>query len=110
MALLRLLRPSVLMRRKAMYDGLLGPSTFWKIVAVYVFGKGALKRFFGKQPEVLQVSRLRPGHMLQVVTAQPLTRRRRRKLAKRGVTTLTLSEQRDLARVWADEQAARTAS
>ena len=29
------LRPSVIIQRKAIYDGLLGPSLFWKIVAVW---------------------------------------------------------------------------
>ena len=111
MALLpRMLRPSVLIRRKAMYTGFLGPSTFWKVVGVFVFGKRTLSRFFGRQPEVVDVSRLGPGRVMQLVTAQPITRRRRRKLAKRGITVPTLAEHRAMAAVWAAEQDASRAS
>lgn len=101
----RLLRPSVLIRRQAMYAGFLGSSTFWKVVGVLVFGKSTLKRFFGKQPEVIDVSRLGPGHVLQLVTARPVTRRRRRKLAKRGIFVPRRGEQEEMAQAWANEQA-----
>lgn len=106
----RMLRPSVLIRRKALYNGFLGPSTFWKVVGVVVFGKSTIAKFFGKQPEVVDVSSLGPGRVLQLVTAQPVTKRRRRKLAKRGVTVPTLAEQRRMSQAWASEQAANRAS
>lgn len=106
----RLLRPSVLIRRKAMYTGFLGNSTFWKIVGVFVFGKSSLKKFFGKNPEVIDVSSLGPGRVMELYTAKPVTRRRRRKLAKRGVAVPTLDEQRAFSRAWAAKQAARKAS
>jgi hypothetical protein len=106
----RLLRPSVLIRRKAMYAGFLGPSTFWKVVGVIVFGKSTISKFLGRQPEVIDVSRLGPGRVMQIVTAPPTTRRRRRRLATRGLTVLTLAEQRAVARVWASEQAANKVS
>lgn len=111
MALLpRMLRPSVLIRRKAMYTGFLGPSTFWKVVGLVVFGKRTLGNVFGRQPEVVDVSRLGPGRVMQLVTAEPVTRRRRRKLAKRGITVPTLAEQRAMAKVWAADQDASRAS
>jgi hypothetical protein len=50
MALPLLLRPSFIIRRNAMRKGLLGPSTFWKIVAVVVLGRGTLQRVFGRNP------------------------------------------------------------
>lgn len=106
----RMLRPSVLIRRKAMYTGFLGNSTFWKIVGVFVFGKSSLKKFFGKNPEVVDVSRLGAGRFMEVVTAQPVTRRRRRKLQRRGVTVPTLGEQKALSQLWASAQAARKVS
>ena len=106
----RLLRPSVLIRRKAMYAGFLGPSTFWKVVGVLVFGKSTIAKFFGRRPEVIDVSKLGSGRVLQVATARPTTRRRRRKLTKRGVTVPTLAEQRLVARMWASEQSARKVS
>lgn len=106
----RLLRPSVLIRRKAMYAGFLGPSTFWKVVGVFVFGKRTIAKFFGKQAEVIDVSTLGSGRVMHVVTAKPITKRRRRKLARRGVAVPTLAEQRVRARSWAADQAARKVS
>jgi len=106
----RMLRPSVLIRRKAMYTGFLGNSTFWKIVGVFVFGKSSLKKFFGKNPEVVDVSRLGAGRIMEVATAQPITRRRRRKLERRGISVPTLAEQKALSQRWASRQAARKAS
>ena len=105
-----MLRPSVLIRRKAMYAGFLGPSTFWKVIGLFVFGKRTISKFFGRQPEVIDVSSLGPGRAMQLITAKPVTKRRRRKLAKRGVTVPSLEEQRVLARMWASEQAAGKAS
>jgi len=110
MAIPRMLRPSVLIRRKALYAGFLGTSTFWKVVGVVVFGKRTITKFFGRQPEVIDVSRLGPGRVMQLVTAEPVTRRRRRRLAKRGVTVPTLAEQRVLAKLWASDRAAERAS
>jgi hypothetical protein len=107
----RMLRPSVLVRRKAMYTGFLGPSTFWKVIGVVVFARSTLKRFFGRNPEVVDVSRLGSERFMTVTTAQPLSRRRRRKLAKRGVHPPTLKEQRALGKLWAAQQdAAKRAS
>lgn len=83
----RLLRRVI--RRKALWNGLLGPSKFWRVVAVWVFGKATLKRFFGKNVEQLDVSKFGPGHYLSVETAKPLTGRRARKLAKSGATVPT---------------------
>lgn len=106
----RLLRPSVLIRRKAMYAGFLGPSTFWKIVGVVVFGKSTISKFFGRQPELIDVSALGPGRFVQITTATPMSRRRRRKLAKRGVAVPTLADDRRAAQLWVTEHAARRRS
>ena len=106
----RLLRPSVLIRRKAMYAGFLGPSTFWKVVGLVVFGKGTIVKFFGRQAEVIDVSKLGSGRTMQVVTATPISKRSRRKLAKRGTPVPTLAQQRVSARAWAADQAARKVS
>src|SRR5688572_14659429 len=84
MALPRALRPAVVIRRKALYSGLLGPSKFWKVVAAWVFGKATLKKFFGRNVEVLDAGPLGVGRYLSVETAKPLTPRRQRKLAKAG--------------------------
>lgn len=76
----RMLRPSVLIRRKALYSGILGPSRFWKTVAVVVFGKSTLKKFFGRNEEVLEVATLKGGgRLMQIETIKPPTRRERRR-------------------------------
>ena len=111
MALLpRMLRPSVLIRRKAMYTGFLGNSGFWKVVGVFVFGKSTIKKFFGKNPEVIDVSSLGPGRVMELMTAKPVTKRRRRKLTKQGVTPPTLAEQKAFSQAWAAKHASRKAS
>jgi hypothetical protein len=99
----RALRPSILIRRKAMYAGFLGPSRFWKLVGVFVFGKSSIKKFFGKQPEVIDVASLGSGRFMQVTTTKPPSRRERKKLRRAGVAP-TLKERRELAQFWADSQ------
>jgi hypothetical protein len=107
----RMLRPSVLIRRKAMYTGFLGPSTFWKVVGVVVFGKATITKFFGKRPEVIDASSLGAERFMTITTAKPVTRRRRKQLTKRGIQPLTLAEHRALGKLWAAEQdAAKRAS
>ena len=112
MALLpRALRPSVLIRRKAMYAGFLGPSTFWKVVGVFVFGKASIKKFFGKNPEVIDVSSMGAERFMTVTTAKPVTKRRRRKLAKQGIPAPTLADHKAYGAAWAaSADAAKRAS
>lgn len=102
MALLpRMLRPSVIIRRKALYSGILGQSTMWKVIGVLVFGKRTITKFFGRNPEVIEVASLGSGRAMQVVTTKPVTRRRRRKMAKAGLPVPSLAEHRRLGRLWA---------
>ncbi|MDJ0769469.1 MAG: hypothetical protein QNJ12_11775 [Ilumatobacter sp.] len=105
MALLpRALRPSVLIRRKAIYAGLLGGSGFWRVVAVFVFGQGTIKKFFGKNPEVIDAASMGSGRYMQLTTTKPLSRRAKKKLRKAGVAMPTLKEERALAELWASSQ------
>ena len=107
----RALRPSVMIRRKAMYAGFLGPSTFWKVVGVFVFGQSSIRKFFGKNVEVVDISRLGPERFMNLTTAKPVTPRRRRKLRKQGVEVPTLKEQKAYGARWAAEtDAAKRAS
>lgn len=73
----RLLRPAVVVRRKALYDGVFGPSVVWKAVAAVVFGRGVLRRLVSKQPEVIGTERLEPGQWIRI-EALPAERRGRR--------------------------------
>jgi hypothetical protein len=106
MALLpRALRPSVIIRRKAMYSGLFGQSTFWKAVAVWVFGKASIKKFFGKNVEVIDTAKLGSGRYMQLATAKPATKRELKKLRKAGIEPPTLKEHKALGKVWAASRA-----
>jgi hypothetical protein len=104
-----MLRPSVMIRRKAMYSGFLGKSAFWKIIGVFVFGKSTLKKFFGKNEEVIDASSLGIGRFMQVTTSKPQSRRSRRKMAKAGLVPSTLTRDRALATMWADDAVAAKA-
>ncbi len=101
----RVLRPKFLIRRKAMRSGIFGRSTFWKIVAVWVFGSASIKKFFGKNTEVIDVSKLGRGRYMQLATAKPVTRRERKKLRKAGMQPPTLKEHKELGKVWARSRA-----
>lgn len=105
----RALKPSVLIRRKALYSGVFGSSTFWRAIAVWVFAGSTIKRFFGRNEEILDVGPLGVGRFLSVETAKPVSRRRRRKLAKAGTPLPTRNELKALATIEATTAlAART--
>ncbi len=77
------LRPSLLIRRKAMRHGVFGESRFWKVVAYTIIVKQTFRRVFGKQAEVLEVAKLKGGgHWMQIETFAPTTRRQRRRAAR----------------------------
>ena len=98
----RALRPSVVIRRKAMRQGVLGRSAFWKVVAVFVFGRATLKRTFGRNPEPLGKRTIGTSHMISVAVTPALTR----KMAKRaGVDKASLE-----AQAWSELDAAQNSS
>lgn len=99
------LRPARLIRRKAMYAGVLGSSRFWKFVAVGLYGRSIVKRFFGRQTEVLDASRFGAGVNYRVVTSKPLTRRQKRRLKRRGELPTKRSE-KVAAQAWANDKVA----
>jgi hypothetical protein len=78
MALPRLLKPSVILRRNALYKGLLGGSRGWLAIGAVLWGRGLLKRTMGKQPQLLTVEKLEPGQGLRIDTFEPDSGRRRR--------------------------------
>ena len=89
-------RPSVVIQRKAISEGLLGPSVFWKVVAVGVFLRGPVEGTFGRRSERLARYRVGPGHSVKVTTSRPATRKQRKAL---GLTKAKASEQ-----AWAEIQ------
>ena len=78
------LRPSVIIRRKALRQGLLGPSLFWKVVAAWVYGKSTIKKFFGKQPDSLGTWKVGSNDFVNVINAKPPTKKQRK---KSGITS-----------------------
>lgn len=89
-------RPSVVIQRKAISEGLLGPSVFWKFVAVAVFLRGPVEGTFGRRPERLARYRVGPGHSVKVTTLKPTTRKERK--------TLGLTKAKAYETAWAEIQ------
>lgn len=107
----RAARPSVIIRRKAIYSGVLGQSTMWKLVAGVMIGRGAIKKIFGKTTEVIDVSKMGPERFMTLTTAKPITRRRARRMRKQGVAVPTLKDQKAYGKLWAAQaDAAKRAS
>jgi hypothetical protein len=76
-------RPSVILRSKALRQGIFGPSTFWKIVAAFVFGRSTVKKVFGRNEQVLERAVLKGGgRVMQIETIKAPTRRERRRAAR----------------------------
>lgn len=101
MALLpRALRPSVIIRRKAIWSGLLGPSKLWKVVGVVVFGQGTIKKFFGKTPETITTQKIGLNSFVNVINAKPMTKKQQKAA---GITKAGLKAQAsaDVAAAWA---------
>lgn len=94
------LRPSVVIRRKAIRQGLLGPSLFWKVVAGWVFGKSTIKKFFGKQPDNLGSWKVGSNDFVNVINAKPQTKKQRRasgitnKAAKAAIVAAAVADAR----------------
>ena len=90
------MRPSVVIQRKAISDGLLGPSVFWKVVAVALFLRGPVEGTFGRRSERIARYRVGPGHSVKVSTFKPATRKQRK---EQGLTKAKVYE-----KAWAEIQ------
>lgn len=106
----KLLRPSVLLRRNAVYKGLLGGSKGWLAVGGVLWGKSFLKKTFGRTEEVLTVEKLTKGQYLRVDAVAPLSRRKRKKLkraAKREAAQAKVQRKEAAALAYAAKVAAK---
>lgn len=74
------LRPAVIIRRKAIRQGLLGPSMFWKVVAGWVFGKTTIKKFFGKNDQPLGTWKVGSNKFVNVINAKPPSKKERKQM------------------------------
>jgi hypothetical protein len=72
------------LRRGALYKGLFGGSRGWLAVGAVLWGRGALKRFFGRQEEIVTVEKMTNGQLMQLNVMRPPTRRERRKAQRRA--------------------------
>ena len=94
------LRPSVIIRRKALRQGLLGPSLFWKIVAGWVYGKSTIKKFLGKQPDELGTWKVGSNDFVNVINAKPRTKKQRKasgltkKAARKAIVAAAVADSR----------------
>lgn len=78
----RPLPPATIIRRNALFLGVLGNSPLWRTVAVVVFGRRLVKRLVGKQPELVAEETLHPGQWVRI-TALPQDTARQRKRFRR---------------------------
>jgi hypothetical protein len=73
-----ILHPVSLIRTKALHEGILGASRWWKLVAVVVFGSGIIRKLVGKQPQHLGTEKLVAGQSVTITAIAPASRRQRR--------------------------------
>ena len=83
MAIPRMLRPSVLLRRNALYKGLFGGSRGWLAVGAVLWGRGFAKRAFGRREEILATEKLKRGQFVRIDAVRPATRRELRAASRR---------------------------
>lgn len=70
------------LRYGALHKGLLGGSPGWRAVFFVMFGGRMLRKLSGKVPEIIGTEKLEPGHLLQIETIEPLTRREKKELVR----------------------------
>ena len=77
--MLDMMRPTMVIRAQAFRKGIFGSSRLWRSVAIAIIGKRVLKRYFGREPQVVEVSTLKGGgHWMEIRTYGPESRRARR--------------------------------
>jgi len=77
-----LLSPTALLRRNALYKGVFGGQRGWMVVGALVWGPRLLKRFAGRQEQVLTTEKLVAGQSIQIQAVRPPTRQQRRAAAR----------------------------
>jgi len=78
--MLDMMRPTMVIRAQAFRKGLFGSSRLWRTIAYAIIGKRVLKRYFGREPEIIEVATMRGGnHWMDIRTFTPQSRRARRR-------------------------------
>ena len=65
-------------RRAIFYRGL-SRGGAWLGVSAALWGFGRIRRFFGREPELLGTAKIERGAAMTITTGQPLTRRQARR-------------------------------
>ncbi|MDO8362323.1 MAG: hypothetical protein Q7V88_05465 [Actinomycetota bacterium] len=73
-----LLSPTAFLRRGALYKGVFGGQRGWMVVGAFLWGPRMLKRFLGKNEEVIATEKLVAGQFLRLEAVKPPTRRQRK--------------------------------
>jgi hypothetical protein len=72
----------MVIRAQAFRKGIFGSSRFWRTIAYAIIGKRVLKRYFGREPEIIEVSTMKGGnHWMDIRTYDQQSRRARRRAA-----------------------------
>jgi hypothetical protein len=80
--MLDMMRPTMVIRAQAFRKGLFGSSRVWRGIAFAIIGKRLLKHYFGREPEILDVSTMEGGnHWVEIRTYEPESRRTGRRAA-----------------------------
>lgn len=81
-SVLDMMRPAMIIRAQAFSKGLFGSSRFWRTIAYAIIGRRLIKRFFGREPQVVELSTFKgAGHWMEIQTYAPQSRRARRRAA-----------------------------
>lgn len=94
-----LMQPGVYMRRRSIQEGILGTSPFWRSVAVWIVGRALVNKLLDRTPDALGTFRTGPGSFITVTTTKPVSKRQQ----KRGGPT----KDELVAQAVADVRAAR---
>lgn len=65
-------------RRRAISRGVIGGDKGWLVVAAALFGRSALRKLSGAEPELLTIEKLEPGQFMSVEAIDPRTLRSKR--------------------------------
>ncbi len=100
MGILSFLRPARIIRRKAVWSGLMGTSRMWKTVGIFLIGRDLIRKLSRSGAEVIDVSQFGAGRNMEIVTSEPLSRKAIKRLRKSG-ELVPIEKQRSDAVLWA---------
>ncbi len=79
-----LLSPTIYLRQSALYKGVLGGSRGWMAVGAVLWAPKLIKRFLGKNEEIIATEKLVAGQSLRLEAIGPPTRKQRKAAERAG--------------------------